>query len=459
VTPAAIILLVEDKDSLRTMLRHALETHGHQVVEAIDEPEAVERLKDSLPAAVLSDLRLPKGDGFGVLKAAKEIDPELPVIVMTAFGGIEDAVRAMKAGAMDFLAKPVDLDHLLLLVGRALAQRRLLSEYVLLKEELAARRGAPTIVGEAGSMRQAVQGIQRAARADTTVLLEGESGTGKELFARAVHSLSGRANAPFVAINCAAIPGTLLEAELFGYEKGAFTGAHQRKLGKFEVANRGTLFLDEIGELPMALQGKILRALEERTFDRLGSTASTKVDLRVVAATNRNLKQAVAARQFREDLYFRLSVFPITIPPLRQRKSDISILARHFVEHHSRALGKRRLMISSAALEAMEAYSWPGNVRELQNCLERAAILVDGDTIQPNHLNLTSENLSPAPGSLATLDLSGTLADVTARAIPTIEREAIRQSLRDADGDAARAADRLQIGYQALVAKMRQLGL
>ena len=262
---------------------------------------------------MLSDLRLPEGDGFGVLRAAKELDPELPVIVMTAFGSIQDAVAAMKEGALDFLAKPVDPDHLLLLVERALAQRRLATENILLKEELAQRRGAPQIVGEDPAAEAGVgrRCIARR-RTDTTVLLEGESGTGKELFARALHALSPRADGPFVAINCAAIPETLLETELFGHEKGAFTGAAARKPGKFELAHRGTLFLDEIGELPLALQAKILRALEEKRFERVGGTAPLQVDVRVVAATNRNLKAAVAARQFREDLYFRLSVFPIT---------------------------------------------------------------------------------------------------------------------------------------------------
>ncbi|HXG87950.1 MAG TPA: sigma-54 dependent transcriptional regulator [Vicinamibacterales bacterium] len=455
---AATILLVEDKDSLRTMLRLALEAQGHVVIEAKDQPEAAERLRESTPSAVLSDLRLPTGDGFGVLKAAKEADPELPVIVMTAFGGIQDAVQAMKAGAMDFLAKPVDPDHLLLLVERALAQRRLISEYTLLKEELASRRGGPTIIGEAACMKQVSQAIQRAAATETTVLIEGESGTGKELFARAVHALSPRSNGPFVAINCAAIPDTLLEAELFGYEKGAFTGANQRKLGKFEMANRGTLFLDEIGELPMPLQGKILRALEERTFDRLGSTSSVKVDVRVVAATNRQLKQAVAARQFREDLYFRLSVFPITVPPLRERREDIAILARHFIEHESRELGKKRLALAPDALEALLDYPWPGNVRELQNCLERAAILVDGDIIYPKHLNLTMEDFSPPPNALSHLDLTGSLAEITNRAMAEVERQAIRKALEQSSNDPARAADQLQVGYKVLLTKMKSLG-
>jgi DNA-binding NtrC family response regulator len=457
--PAATILLVEDKESLRTMLRHALEAQGHHVVEAKDQPEAVQRLKDSVPAVVLSDLRLPDGDGFGVLNSAKDVDPQLPVIVMTAFGGIQDAVTAMKAGAMDFLAKPVDPDHLLLLVERALAQRRLISEYMLLKEELAARRGAPAIVGEAASMKQLSLAVQRAASTDATVLIEGESGTGKELFARAVHALSERANGPFVAINCAAIPEGLLEAELFGYERGAFTGATQRKLGKFEVANRGTLFLDEIGELPMTLQGKILRALEERTLDRLGGTSSIRIDVRIVAATNRQLKQAVAARQFREDLYFRLSVFPITVPPLRERPEDIPILARHFIEKDCRNQGRKVLTLSPTALDALREYPWPGNVRELQNCLERAVILSEGDTIYPKHLNLVVEDFTRAENPLAHLDLSGSLADVTHRAVMEVERQVIRQALADTNGDVARAADRLAIGYKILTAKMRNLGL
>jgi DNA-binding NtrC family response regulator len=459
VTPRATILLVEDRDSLRTMLRLALEGHGHQVVEASDQPQALERLRDSSPAVVLSDLRLPSGDGFGVLAAAKESDPELPVIVMTAFGGIQEAVQAMKAGAMDFLAKPVDPDHLLLLVERALAQRRLLGEVTLLKEELMKRRGAPTIIGEAPCMKQTGLAVQRAATTDTTVLLEGESGTGKEVFARALHALSSRADGPFVAINCAAIPDQLLEAELFGYEKGAFTGATHRKPGKFELAHRGTMFLDEMGELPMALQGKLLRALEERTFDRLGGTSSVKVDVRVVAATNRLLKQQVARRLFREDLYFRLSVFPIMVPPLRDRIDDIPLLARHFMERECRELGKPTLTLSPGALEALRAYPWPGNVRELQNCLERAVILAEGDTITPKHFNLKVGEFAKPENPLTTLDFSGSLAAITRRAIDEVERQAIHHALAESNNDIVRAADRLQVGYKALTTKMRALGI
>ena len=331
------------------MLRLALEAQGHSVVEARDQPEAEAALRATRPAIVLSDLRLPEGDGLGVLKASKDLDPELPVIVMTAFGSIQDAVAAMKDGALDFLAKPVDPDHLLLMVERALNQRRMATENLILKEELARRRGAPQIVGDDPKLKQVSVALSRAAGTDATVLLEGESGTGKELFARTLHALSPRADGPFVAINCAAIPENLLETELFGHEKGAFTGASGRKLGKFELAHRGTLFLDEIGDLPLPLQAKILRALEEKRFDRVGGTTVIQVDVRVVAATNRNLKAAVAARQYREDLYFRLSVFPITIPPLRERVNDISTLARFFIERYSRDLNKKVMILSPAA--------------------------------------------------------------------------------------------------------------
>src|SRR5215203_5541505 len=360
------VLLVEDKDSLRAMLRHALEAQGHSVVEACDETEAIQQLRQARPAVVLTDLKLPTGDGFGVLRAAKELDPELQVIVMTAYGSIQDAVTAMREGAVDFLAKPVDPDHLLLMVERAIAQRRMLSDYFLLKQELGERRGAPRIIGEDPHLRQVSQQLHRAAATDATVLLEGESGTGKELFARALHALRPRYEGPFVAINCAAIPDTLLETELFGYEKGAFTGAANRKIGKFEMAHRGTLFLDEIGEMPLPLQAKILRALEERRFERVGGTSLVQIDVRLVAATNRALKAAIAARRFREDLYFRLSVFPITVPPLRERPGDIPLLARYFVERFCRDMKKRTLSFSQGAIEMLQAYRWPGNVRELQ---------------------------------------------------------------------------------------------
>jgi len=455
------VLIVEDKDSLRTMLRHALEAHGHAVLEARDEPEAVQQLQQARPVVVLTDLKLPVGDGFGVLRAAKELDPELQVVVMTAYGSIQDAVTAMKEGAMDFLAKPIDPDHLLLMVERAMAQRRILTEYILLKEELAERRGAPRIIGENSKLRQVSQQLHRAAVTDATVLLEGESGTGKELFARALHALSPRNDGPFVAINCAAIPDTLLETELFGYEKGAFTGAGARKPGRFELAHRGTLFLDEIGDLPLPLQAKILRALEEKQFERVGGTQSLNVDVRVVAATNRQLKQRVAERQFREDLYFRLSVFPIQIPPLLERVDDVLILARHFVEKFSRDLNKKALTLAPGAIDELLVYQWPGNVRELQNCIERAVILTEGDAIHARHLNLSSRQVAPPPVSSPwdQIDLSGTIPDALRRVTEEVERRKIAQALLDCNGNKAHVADALHIGYKMLLQKMKTYGI
>ncbi len=453
------------------MLRHALEAQGHSVLEARDEPEAIQHLRQSRPAVVLTDLKLPNGDGLGVLRAAKELDPELQVVVMTAYGSVQDAVTAMKEGAMDFLAKPVDPDHLNLMVERAIAQRRMLADYMLLKEELAVRRGAPRIIGEDPHLRQVSQQLHRAAGTDATVLLQGESGTGKELFARALHALSPRADGPFVAINCAAIPENLLESELFGHEKGAFTGAAARKPGRFEMAHRGTLFLDEIGDLPLPLQAKILRALEEKSFERVGGNVSLHVDARVVAATNRNLKAGVASHQFREDLYFRLSVFPITIPPLRERLGDIPILAHHFVEKFSRDMTKPTLTLTVAALDELCAYPWPGNVRELQNCMERAVILSDANTILPRHLNLSFRPGAPAdregsfdpPGMTADpwsdIDLSGTMGEALRRVATEVERRKVGEALKVAGGSKERAAEVLQISYKVLLQKMRDFGL
>jgi DNA-binding NtrC family response regulator len=417
----------------------------------------VAALRGAQPALVLSDLRLPKGDGMGVLRAVKDLDTELPVIVMTAHGSIQDAVEAMKHGALDFLAKPVDPDHLLLLVSRSLEQRRLLTDYRLLKEEAAARRGGPSIIGDSPALRQVMAAIDRAAGTDTTVLLEGESGTGKELCARALHNSSPRVNGPFVAINCAAIPENLLEAELFGYERGAFTGATQRKIGKFEMAQRGTIFLDEIGEMPLALQAKMLRAIETKKIERLGGNSSITVDVRIVAATNRLLRQAVASRQFREDLYFRLSVFPVTVPPLRERKEDIPKLAHHFVERVARDVGKK-VTLSAEALAMLVEHPWPGNVRELQNAIERAVILADGERLMPRHLSLTTQaGATEDPWDM--LDWSGTLADVSARFAAEAEKRKIAYALKQANGDKGRASDLLQINFKTLAAKLRQYGM
>jgi len=446
------ILLVEDRDSLRTMLRHALEAHSHTVLEARDEAEAIEQLGKTRPVVVLTDLKLPVGDGFGVLRAAKELDPDLPVVVMTAYGSIQDAVTAMKEGALDFLAKPIEPDHLLLMVERAIAQRRLVTENFLLKQELAERRGAPRIIGEDARLQQVSQQLHRAAATGSTVLLEGESGTGKELFARALHALSPRADGPFVAINCAAIPETLLESELFGYEKGAFTGANQRKPGRFEIAHRGTLFLDEIGDLPLALQAKILRALEEKQFERVGGTQSLHVDVRVVAATNRNLKQRVAERLFREDLYFRLSVFPIQIPPLRERGDDVLILARQFIDRFCKDLSKKSLSLAPSAVDELKTYAWPGNVRELQNCIERAVALTRFEELTVQDLPEKIRDYRDTPLSIPGEE------SVELLPMEEIERRHILRVLKAVGGNKTTAAEVLGFDRRTLYRKLERYG-
>jgi len=389
VRQAERILIVEDKENLRAVLRKTLEAEGFGVEEAPDGRAAVEKIRRDRFAMVLSDLRLPRADGHEVLKAAVQADPEMPVILMTAYGTIRDAVSAMREGAYDYLEKPVDNDHLLALVRRALEHRSLLRENLLLKERFSSELRFPEIVGESAALKRALDQVRRVAPTEATVLLEGESGSGKELFARAVHHLSGRKAQSFLAINCAAIPEGLLESELFGHEKGAFTGAVATKRGKFEIADRGTLFLDEIGDLFPALQGKVLRVIEHRQFERVGGTETRSVDIRLVAATNKDLKAQVASAAFRQDLYFRLSVFPITVPPLRDRREDIPVLASHFVKKFA-AEQKRRGPISLApeALAALQAHSWPGNVRELENTIERALILGEGDCVLPEHLQL-----------------------------------------------------------------------
>ncbi|MFB3852987.1 MAG: sigma-54-dependent transcriptional regulator [Vicinamibacterales bacterium] len=461
-----MILLVEDKDSLRLMLRRTLEVRGHAVIEARDQAEAERALLEDGPEMVISDLRLTRGDGFGVLRAAKRADPDLPVVVMTAFGSIQEAVAAMKEGALDFLQKPIDPDHLALLVERALDRRRLVAENLLLKEELAARRGAPRIVGESAALKQVLGALHRASSSDVTVLLLGESGTGKELFARSLHALSDRSRGPFVAINCAAIPAGLLESELFGYEKGAFTGAVARKPGKFELANRGTLFLDEIGDLPIALQAKILRVLDDRRVERVGGTSALQVNVRLVAATNQDLRAKVASRAFREDLFFRLAVYPITVPPLRARPEDVPLLANHFIERYCREMRKPPLSLSPEAARMLAAYDWPGNVRELQNAIERAVILADGDTLLPAYLNLPTVAQQPAAGGESprrdgveriAVDLSGSLADILTKAQGEIERRAMAAALSRAGGDEALAAEVLGLPLEVFRSKLQAL--
>ena len=452
------LLIVEDKESLALMLKEAVESEGLEADIASNGSDAMRRLAEGRRyLAVVTDLRLPGADGIAVLKQAKESDPECPVIVMTAFGTIDNAVEAMKLGAFDFIQKPLDVDHLILLLQRCREHRELLHENLLLKEEFQTRYGLPAIVGDSAPIIDVSQAIQRVAPTDSTVLLQGESGTGKELFARAIHQLSARRNRPFVAINCAAIPDTLIENELFGHERGSFTGASARQLGKFELADSGTIFLDEIGDLGAAVQSKLLRVLQERNFERIGGTSSIDVDVRVICATNRNLTDDVKSGRFREDLFFRVNVFPVTIPPLRARKDDVDALADFFLQRFARELGKPALRISDAARASLRAHDWPGNIRELENCIERAAILCDHNTIEPHDLSLgTSHGAGDALREA--VDLSGTLADAMARATQMIERVKIEDALRRTSSRAA-AAEMLGIAPRTLAAKMKELGL
>jgi DNA-binding NtrC family response regulator len=453
------LLIVEDKESLAQMLRETIEAEGLEADMSSNGSEAMRWLAEGRRYfAVLTDLRLPGMDGISVLRQAKESDPDCPVIVMTAFGTIETAVEAMKLGAYDFVQKPVDVDYLLLLLRRCREHRELRYENLLLKEEFQKRYRLPAIIGESRAIVDVSQAIQRVAPTDSTVLLQGESGTGKELFARAIHQLSARRDRPFVAINCAAIPDTLIENELFGHDKGAFTGATARQLGKFELADTGTIFLDEIGELGIGVQSKILRVLQERRFERIGGTATIDVDIRIIVATNRNLAGDVKQGLFREDLFFRVNVFPVTIPPLRTRKEDIDGLADYFVQRFARELGKPGLHISSDARAALREYGWPGNIRELENCIERATILCDGNVIERPDLHLDPVVRVADDLLREALDLSGTIGEASDRALRVIERLKIADALARSSSRSD-AAELLGIAPRTLASKMKEYGL
>jgi DNA-binding NtrC family response regulator len=457
------LLLVEDKNELRTMLRKALERSGYTVDEAPDGTAAIQKVRARRYLLVITDLKMPGASGLDVLRETKHADAAIPVILLTAFGSVEEAVTAMKEGAFDFLQKPVDLDHLKLLVQRAARQQEMLRENLLLREEYTARYGFPRIVGEHASIREISQQIQRIAATDSTALLLGESGTGKELFARAIHHLSNRREQPFVALNCAAIPEGLVENELFGHERGAFTGAGARKVGKMDLAHHGTLFLDEIGELPLSIQAKLLRVLEERHFERVGGTQLIEVDVRIVVATNRDLQKLMQEKLFREDLYFRISAVPITIPALRDRGNDVWLLADYFLDKFSREFAKPGLELSSDAKQRLLEYRWPGNVRELQNTLERAVILADGLSIRANGLQLPSPkpDAESVPQGMLPEKFSweGSLEQVTQRAAGHVERVLLESTLRDCQWNKTRAAERLGVSPKTLLAKIRAAGL
>jgi two-component system response regulator AtoC len=450
------ILVVEDKESMAEMLKETLESEGYRVVSASNGAEGIRYLKESRIDLVLTDLKLPQNNGIDILKASKEENQLRPVIIMTAFGSVETAVAAMKEGAFDFITKPFDTDHLLLLVKRALETQRLLTENILLKEEFASKFGLPRIIGKSEKIVNVAQIVQKVAPTKTTVLLIGQSGTGKELFARALHNLSNRKNYPFIPINCAAIPRELLESELFGHEKGSFTGAEAKKLGKFELGDKGTIFLDEIGDMDLAIQSKLLRAIEDGEIERVGAVKGIKVDVRIVAASNKDLEKAVEEKKFREDLYYRLNVFPVRIPPLNERKEDIPLLVEYFINKYCLEINTPLKSISKDALDLLMNYRWKGNVRELENAIERAVILCDGETITPEYFlfgqagRVSPEGLLPVDGSLET---------VAKEALRRAETQRIAGVLRETKGNKSRAAEILQVSYKTLLTKIKEYGI
>ena len=451
------ILIIEDKESMLDMLKQTLEAEGYQVIAARDGAEGIKKLSDERIGLVLTDLKLPKKDGFEVLNAVKEDNPLLPVIVMTAFGTIEIAVKAVKQGAYDFLTKPFDTDHLLVLIKRALDASRMAAENILLKEEFADRIGLPKIIGKSSLMQEITAKIQKVAPTNATVLIHGESGTGKELFARAIHYLSLRKDGPFVAINSAAIPRELLESELFGYERGAFTGADARKLGKLELADKGTVFLDEIGDMDLALQAKLLRVLQEQVIERVGGGKPIKIDVRIVAATNKDLDKAVAARLFREDLFYRLNVFPLTIPALRDRRDDIPALAQNFLNKYCAEVRKGPISISDEARELLLKFPWKGNVRELENVIERAVIYADGGVIRAQDLGINEMSIRDALAENVPMD--GPLHAIAEAATRIAESRRIKQVLKQTNGNKTRAAEVLQVSYKTLLTKIKDYQL
>jgi len=382
------VLIVDDEEQMRELLTKVLEKNGYQVTTAGDGGQALALLEKEPMDLVVTDVRMPGLDGMEALRAIKELSPEIVVIIMTAFGSIDQAVQAVKEGAYDYINKPFKIDEILLTIKKALDERRLRHEVSALRHELRTRYHFENLIGKSRAMQEVFSLIEQVATSRSTVMIYGKSGTGKELVARAIHYNSLRASKAFVAVNCAAIPSELLESELFGHEKGAFTGAIATKVGKFELATGGSLFLDEVGSMRLDLQAKILRALQEREIERVGGTRIIKIDVRVIAATNRDLKKAVEEATFREDLYYRLNVVPITLPPLRQRRDDIPLLVEHFIAKYNREFNRKVKGFSAGATAALYQYDWPGNVRELENVIERAVALAQSETISLRELPL-----------------------------------------------------------------------
>ncbi len=448
---AGRILIVEDEDKLRRVIQLHLESAGFEV-------DGAPTAEQALPLAtivdlVITDLRLPGMDGLQLIQQLQARGIQAAVIVMTAHGSVETAVDAMKLGAADFLQKPFSLDHLTTIVEKVLAIQSLRNENQRLRQEMDQRYQFDNIIGRSAAMREIFHTVERVAPTRATVLLAGESGVGKDLIARAIHQHSPRKNHAFVKINCTALPENLMESELFGYEKGAFTGAAASKPGKFEQADGGTAFLDEIGDVPGNIQVKLLRVLQDRQFERLGSNLTRHVDVRVIAATNVDLRAALEQGRFREDLYYRLNVVPISIPPLRDRKEDIPFLAMHFVRTLSKELGSVANDISPAAMDRLIAHPWPGNVRELENTIERSLVLASGEILQPADIRIEAPRSMPSMGSQDTPLLP------EGETLEHWEQMMIREALRRANGNKSQAARMLGLTRNALRYRLSQMGM
>lgn len=440
------VLLVEDREGLRQLYVDFLKSCGYAVKDTASAEAALAAVEKHAFSLILTDYMLPGMDGITFLKEVLTRHPDAPVIVMTAFGDVKLAVEAMRAGAYDFLEKPIDLDHLGLVVARALDHHQLKRVHHRQTEH-----EQPTIIGKAAALMSALDMVDKVAPTDANCLLLGESGVGKELFARTIHSRSKRSDGPVVTVNCAAIPSELIESTLFGHEKGAFTGAHERKTGLVEMANGGTLFLDEIGELPLPLQPKLLRVLQEQAFMRVGGNQTHQADVRLVCATNRDLKAGVRLGWFREDLYFRIAVFPLEIPPLRERREDLAALIAFFLTRR----GHGHPQLSESLLRKLQTYDWPGNVRELENVLERAAILSGGEPLQAQHFPKDILGGADTVGVDFALDLTLSYKSNLARLSEQLEQQMIRMLLRDCDGHREETARRLGVSVKTLYNKMK----
>ena len=433
------IMVVDDEESIRLMLRRVLSSTQYEVHEAANGLEALNRIKKETYSAILLDLKMPQINGLQVIKKMREMDINTPTIMMSAYGTIPEAVEAMKLGAVDYLVKPFDLDELKMTLERIIQQDEIKNENQYFREEEERRFNFKEIVGQSSAMKHVLEMVKKVAPLPTTVMITGESGTGKELIARALHKNSSRQEKPFVVTNCVAFSPSLLESELFGHEKGAFTGANSRRIGRFEIAHGGTLFLDEIGEVDITTQAKLLRVVQEKEFERVGSSASINVDVRLVAATNKDLKKEVKEGRFREDLYYRLNVFHINVPPLRERKEDIPRLIEYFIKKYNQILNKRISGISTEGISLLLYYSFPGNVRELENIIERAMIMCNSDIIERELLFfLGQENINLQMGTLKEM-----------------ERELIKKSLIENKGNRTKTAQHLGISRRSLILKLK----